>query len=400
MLLTNGWEGDRFKSPIWPLLEGLWLSSGASAWHADGPKLNPRHLQQKGSGCCPRLSIQDEPGLEGLMQPKAASCVSPAAWRGGERLSGRLREAQVRRCEEKLEGGERRGPPEVSVGGNGLETRPGAAAAALGAGRRREPGAAAAAASPEGRRESGRKPRATPASARARTRSSRQAPRKQPGDAAAMPRKAPAGEAGPAEGAHRSCGCRFPLLAALLQLALGASVAALGFVAAGGSASLPARDTPYWAGLLLCVVALLGLVLVCISYQPDENTCAQFAIKVTYFLLSALSLVVCVLAVAFAAHCYVQITHFTCGTVLETCQCKLDTEDPLSRTFIFQDVSDCPDFLGTLRIYLLIQMVLNLLAALVGFAACFVMWKDRYQVFYVGVRLHPSTASGAQQQKV
>uniref|UniRef100_A0ACB8FRE7 Uncharacterized protein n=1 Tax=Sphaerodactylus townsendi TaxID=933632 RepID=A0ACB8FRE7_9SAUR len=151
---------------------------------------------------------------------------------------------------------------------------------------------------------------------------------------------------------------------------------------------------------LLCVVALLGLVMLCISYQPDEKTCVQFAIKVAYFLLSTLSLVVCVLAVAFASYCYSQITQFTCETISETCQCKLDTEDPLSRTFIYQDVAECPDFLGIFKLYLLIQIVLNLLAALVGFAACFVMWKDRYQVFYVGIRLYPSTVTGVQQQKV
>ncbi|KAL8219100.1 UNVERIFIED_CONTAM: hypothetical protein K2H54_005887 [Gekko kuhli] len=140
--------------------------------------------------------------------------------------------------------------------------------------------------------------------------------------------------------------------------------------------------------------------MLCISYQSDEKTCIQFAIKVAYFLLSALSLVVCVLAVAFAAYCYSQITQLTCETISETCQCKLDTEDPLSRTFIYQDISDCPNFLETFSLYLLIQMVLNLLAALVGFAACFVMWKDRYQVFYVGMWLYCSTVPGVQQQKV
>nr|XP_056703258.1 sarcospan [Euleptes europaea] len=221
-------------------------------------------------------------------------------------------------------------------------------------------------------------------------------------ETALMSKKPPKGDPsrGKEEDAHKCCGCHFPLLVALLQLALGVSITVLGFLMASFSSSLLARDTPYWAGIILCVVALLGLVMLCISYQPDEKTCVQFAIKVAYFLLSTLSLLVCVLAVAFAAYCYSQITQFTCETISETCQCKLDTEDPLSRTFTYQDVSDCPDFLGTFRLYLLIQMVLNLLAALVGFAACFVMWKDRYQVFYVGIRLYSSTVPGVQQQKV
>ncbi|CAI5785043.1 sarcospan isoform X1 [Podarcis lilfordi] len=196
------------------------------------------------------------------------------------------------------------------------------------------------------------------------------------------------------------CGCRFPLLAALGQLALGAAVAVLGFLMAGVSSSLLVRDTPYWAGLLVCVVALLGLVMLCVSYQPDEKTCIQFAIKVAYFLLSALSLIVCVLAVAFAAYCYSQITQFTCETITEACQCKLETVDPLSRTFMYKNVSDCTDITNTFNLYLLIQIVLNLLAAIVGFTVCFVMWKDRYQVFYVGIWLQSLTTTEVQQQKV
>ncbi|XP_061438214.1 sarcospan [Rhineura floridana] len=219
---------------------------------------------------------------------------------------------------------------------------------------------------------------------------------------AAMKKKKANGDpkAGQEEEAHTCCGCRFPLLVALLQLALGASVTVLGFIMAGISSSLLVRDTPYWAGIIVCIVAILGLVMLCVSYQPDEKTCTQFAIKVAYFLLSALSLIVCVLAVAFAAYCYSQITQFTCETSVETCQCKLDTVDPLSRTFTYENVSDCTSITGTFNLYLLIQIVLNLLAAIVSFAACFVMWKDRYQVFYVGIRLQSLTTTGVQRQKV
>ncbi|KAF7246693.1 Sarcospan [Varanus komodoensis] len=219
---------------------------------------------------------------------------------------------------------------------------------------------------------------------------------------AAMKKKQAKGDpkAAQEEEAHTCCGCRFPLLVALLQLALGASITALGFIMAGISVSLLVRDTPYWAGIIVCVVAILGLVMLCVSYQPDEKTCMQFTIKVAYFLLSSLSLIVCVLAVAFAAYRYSQITQFICETNLEICQCKLDTVDPLSRSFIYQNVSDCTDITGTFNLYLLIQIVLNLLAAIVGFAACFVMWKDRYQVFYVGIRIHSLVTTGVQQQKV
>lgn len=122
--------------------------------------------------------------------------------------------------------------------------------------------------------------------------------------------------------------------------------------------------------------------------------------QLMYFLLSALALVACVLAVAFAAHHYLQMTKFTCDTILETCYCKLDTADPLGRTFIYQDAADCGSLTSALNLYLLLQMVLNLIAALVCLSACFVMWKHRYQVFYVGVRFYPLNATEGQQQKV
>uniref|UniRef100_A0A8D0H970 Sarcospan n=1 Tax=Sphenodon punctatus TaxID=8508 RepID=A0A8D0H970_SPHPU len=97
---------------------------------------------------------------------------------------------------------------------------------------------------------------------------------------AAMKKKAKGDpKAGQEEDIATCCGCRFPLLVALLQLALGVSVTVLGFIMAGISSSLLVRDTPYWAGIIVCVVALLGLVMLCISYQPDEKTGCQFAIK-------------------------------------------------------------------------------------------------------------------------
>ncbi|XP_059742679.1 sarcospan isoform X2 [Bos indicus] len=140
--------------------------------------------------------------------------------------------------------------------------------------------------------------------------------------------------------------------------------------------------------------------MLCVSYQVDERTCIQFAMKLLYFVLSALGLTVCVLAVAFAAHHYAQLAQFTCGTALDSCQCKLPSSEPLSRTFVYRDVTDCTSITGTLKLFLLIQMILNLVCGLVCLLACFVMWKHRYQVFYVGVRMSSGTPSEGQQQKV
>ncbi|XP_032761296.1 sarcospan [Rattus rattus] len=201
------------------------------------------------------------------------------------------------------------------------------------------------------------------------------------------------------EEARTCCGCRFPLLLALLQLALGIAVTVLGFLMASISPSLLVRDTPFWAGIIVCVVAYLGLFMLCVSYQVDEKTCVQFSMKVFYFLLSALGLMVCTLAVAFAAHHCSLLAQFTCETSLDSCQCRLPSAEPLSRAFVYRDVTDCSSITGTFKLFLIIQMVLNLVCGLVCLLACFVMWKHRYQVFYVGVGLRSLMASDGQQQK-
>ncbi|VCX42261.1 unnamed protein product [Gulo gulo] len=83
------------------------------------------------------------------------------------------------------------------------------------------------------------------------------------------------------EEARTCCGCRFPLLLALLQLALGIAVTVVGFLMASISSSLLVRDTPFWAGIIVCLVAYLGLFMLCVSYQVDERTWIQFAMKVS-----------------------------------------------------------------------------------------------------------------------
>ncbi|NXN96588.1 SSPN protein, partial [Rhinopomastus cyanomelas] len=206
-------------------------------------------------------------------------------------------------------------------------------------------------------------------------------------------------KAGREEEPH-DCGCCFPLLFALLQLALGTAVTVLGFLMAGISSSLLARETPHWAGITVCLAALVGLAVLCVSYQPDEKTCAQFTAKLLYFLLSALGLVASVLAVAFAAHSYVQMAQLTCSAALQSCRCKLDAADPLGRTFVYRDADDCDSLTRALRLHLPLQMALNGAAALASLAACFVMWKHRYQVFYVGARFSPLLAADGPQQKV
>lgn len=55
------------------------------------------------------------------------------------------------------------------------------------------------------------------------------------------------------EGSHTCCGCRFPLLIALLQLLLGIAITVVAFLMTTISPSLLARETPHWAGIIVSI---------------------------------------------------------------------------------------------------------------------------------------------------
>ncbi|XP_058502385.1 sarcospan [Solea solea] len=203
----------------------------------------------------------------------------------------------------------------------------------------------------------------------------------------------------PAPEDRKKCrGCCFPLLVALLQLLLGVAVAAVAFLMLAISPSLLARETPHWAGIILCLVSILGFILYCVTYVPDERTTLQFIVKLLYFILCVIGLVISVLAVAFSGYHYSQTSSFSCVQARDTCVCTLDKDDPIARTFTYEGVSDCEVITGTLTLYFLIQIILNLVQALVCAVGAFIMWKDRYQVFFAGLQI--GSASTQQWQKV
>ncbi|KAJ8002996.1 hypothetical protein DPEC_G00164780 [Dallia pectoralis] len=197
-------------------------------------------------------------------------------------------------------------------------------------------------------------------------------------------------EEGPApEDSHKCCACRFPLVIALLQLLLGVGITAVAFLMLTISPSLQARETPHWAGVIMCLVSLLGFLLYCVTYLPDEKTSMQFIAKLVYFLLCTVGLVISVLVLAFSGHHYAQTRGFNCLEVGPDCVCTLDHEDPIARTFTYEEVSDCEEVTVTLKLYFVIQLILNLAQALVCALGAFVMWKHRYQVFFAGLQMRP-----------
>lgn len=200
-------------------------------------------------------------------------------------------------------------------------------------------------------------------------------------------KKAKAETGGPVpEEAQKCCGCRFPLLVALLQLLLGIAVAALAFLMLAISSSLLARETPHWAGIIMCVVSLLGFVLSCITRVPDERALLQFVIKLLYFFLCTMGLVMSVVVIAFQCYHYTLTNSFSCREMREDCICTLDPEDPIARMFVFSAVSDCSDITSTLPMYYLLQVLLNLAQAIVCLLGAFLIWKHRYQVFFAGLQ--------------
>ncbi|XP_026167595.1 sarcospan [Mastacembelus armatus] len=192
--------------------------------------------------------------------------------------------------------------------------------------------------------------------------------------------------------------CRFPLLIALLQLLLGVAVTVVAFLMLAISPSLLARETPHWAGIILCLVSILGFILYCITYVPDEKSFMQFIVKLLYFILCTIGMVISVLVMAFAIHHDIQTSSFSCKQVEEDCACTLDPDDPIARVFNYEGVTDCEVITGTLTLYFLVQIVLNLLQALVCAVGAFIMWKHRYQVFFAGLQI--SSPSIQQWQKV
>ncbi|XP_051581019.1 sarcospan-like isoform X2 [Myxocyprinus asiaticus] len=171
------------------------------------------------------------------------------------------------------------------------------------------------------------------------------------------------------EEAQRCCGCRFPLLVALLQLLLGIAIAGVAFLMVALSPSLLARETPYWAGIILL-----------------------------YFLLCMMGLVISMLVIAYQCHHCALTYSLTCDKKGEDCICTLDPKDPIARTFNYSGVTDCRAIKSTLPMYNILQMVLNLAQAIVCLVGAFMIWKHRYQVFFAG--LQTGSPSALQWQNV
>ncbi|XP_016396922.1 sarcospan-like [Sinocyclocheilus rhinocerous] len=155
---------------------------------------------------------------------------------------------------------------------------------------------------------------------------------------------------------------------------------------------------PYFVGqnFKMIVVSLLGFILFCITRVPDERASAQFIVKLLYFFLCTMGLVISAVVIAFQCYHYALTNSYSCKEMGEHCMCTLDPEDPIARTFSYSGVTDCSAIVSTLPMYYLLQMVLNLAQAIVCLVGAFLLWKHRYQVFFAGLQTGSPSAQNWQ----
>ncbi|XP_064807682.1 sarcospan-like isoform X2 [Oncorhynchus masou masou] len=142
------------------------------------------------------------------------------------------------------------------------------------------------------------------------------------------------------------------------------------------------HTTPYTLSAICSVQWKPGFIR-----EEHTSPACQWPSKLLYFILCTVGLVLSVLVMAFSGHHYAQTNGFSCLEVGDDCMCTLDPHDPIARTFTYAGVSDCGEVTGTLKLYFLLQIALNLTQALVCALGAFVMWKHRYQVFFVGLQI-------------
>lgn len=104
-----------------------------------------------------------------------------------------------------------------------------------------------------------------------------------------------------------------------------------------------------------------------------------------------MGLFISILVIAFQSYHVYLANGFTCQNMGEDCVCTLQPEDPIARTFTYAQVSDCSAVTSTLMLYYVLQLLLNLSQAIICLVGAFIMWKHRYQVFFVGLQMGSPT---------
>ncbi|CAM1327075.1 Uncharacterised protein g9398 [Pycnogonum litorale] len=191
--------------------------------------------------------------------------------------------------------------------------------------------------------------------------------------------------------------CKLSAFLVLFQLILGIILTAVTCYLLDFSPKLPARDTPYWAGLPLVVTGITGIIfLTCCLKDYPENPLA-FCIKITSCMLSTVSICACLSASVFAAmHVYRIDQYKRCerstnvphhsdyGNYPNLCLCSTEDASVAHHRVYGYDLQKCEDVHGVLYVLFMLVSVTSALAAINSILYVSVMWLSHYDHFYSG----------------
>nr|XP_032828243.1 sarcospan-like [Petromyzon marinus] len=148
---------------------------------------------------------------------------------------------------------------------------------------------------------------------------------------------------------------------------IGTVVTAVAFSTSDLSPSLRPRDTPYWAGLPVCLAATLGFYMQSMNHH-EEETARMINVRVAYFLCCTLGAALSLTAACFAAH------H---GALLASSICHPRTQGGSRGGGKGHSGGGSHTA----------QVLLNVCAAACCLGGCYLLWRRRYQGVALGREL-------------
>lgn len=152
--------------------------------------------------------------------------------------------------------------------------------------------------------------------------------------------------------------------------------------------SLTTRDWPIWAAGPLVTAGIVGVITVHSAkrYKSSANRKPIFVLKVVSFVLSSLSMVLCLVAASFLVlHVLLYIDRYVdCRYDLlgHQCFCTLPDHRQLYR---YANVT-CLQVHGSIKGLFYTTAVLSVLASLSCLWYLVILWSSRYVYFYAGMR--------------
>ncbi|XP_041350526.1 sarcospan-like [Gigantopelta aegis] len=178
--------------------------------------------------------------------------------------------------------------------------------------------------------------------------------------------------------------CRIHILLVTLQVLLGVAITAMSLYLQLYIPVARVRDTPYWAGIPLCLAGVAGIYYCATDFRSYTSTSKAFAIKATCFILSFIAIFLMIIATTFPAiHLGRIFTFQTCTESANHCICYM-SQDQTSRAFTYFDTKYCRLILEELKLYLIIIGSMCFLSSLASIWLVVLLWQSRYGQVYSG----------------